>query len=173
MNQGCRFASESSRLSPWFHQYSDPAWYHLWRILSEKGTNLQACYRDKEQHQARHVTPEGIQLLPDEISHCLMGFISLGPLLTCSCTSLNSLRISVFLHNFTTAWCFLLPSVNEKICSLKWVVSPVLSANFRLFPQDPNQSTDRFLVDLSTLRVPPSTQKKTKGKSAKKSRRFR
>ena len=20
---------------PWFHQYVDPAWYHLWRILSE------------------------------------------------------------------------------------------------------------------------------------------
>ena len=20
---------------PWFHQYLDPAWYHLWRIVSE------------------------------------------------------------------------------------------------------------------------------------------
>ena len=20
---------------PWFHQYLDPAWYHLWRLLSE------------------------------------------------------------------------------------------------------------------------------------------
>ena len=27
---------------PWFHQYLDPAWYHLWRLVSE---NVNGEYR--------------------------------------------------------------------------------------------------------------------------------
>ena len=29
LKQGCRFGK------PWIQQYLDPAWYHLWRIVSE------------------------------------------------------------------------------------------------------------------------------------------
>ena len=28
---------------PWFHQYLDPAWYHLWRIVSENVFRGQIC----------------------------------------------------------------------------------------------------------------------------------
>ncbi len=28
---------------PWFHQYLDPVWYHLWRIVSENVFRGQIC----------------------------------------------------------------------------------------------------------------------------------
>ena len=34
-SEGCRFGPESSRQTLVNHQYLDPAWYHLWRIVSE------------------------------------------------------------------------------------------------------------------------------------------
>ena len=31
---------------PWFHQYLDPAWYHLWRFVSENVSQGQICNLD-------------------------------------------------------------------------------------------------------------------------------
>ena len=44
LTQGCRFGPES-KPNPG-NKYLDPAWYHLWRIVSGNvyGTNLQPCY---------------------------------------------------------------------------------------------------------------------------------
>ena len=35
LTQGCRFGPFFKAAKPWLHQYLDPTWYDLWRIVSE------------------------------------------------------------------------------------------------------------------------------------------